>query len=72
MRKLYLSILCCTASILWVQAQQLFPMAKQRQDLYTLIDQYSQAREKKDTVLLKSILTDDIDQLVSSGNGEQA
>jgi uncharacterized protein (TIGR02246 family) len=32
-----------------------------------LIDQYSQARETQDTVLLKSILTEDIDQLVSSG-----
>lgn len=32
-----------------------------------LIDQYSQARETQDTALLKSILTDDIDQLVSSG-----
>jgi ketosteroid isomerase-like protein len=35
--------------------------------IYQLIDQYSQARETQDTVLLKSILTDDIDQLVSSG-----
>ncbi|MEQ8808384.1 MAG: SgcJ/EcaC family oxidoreductase [Imperialibacter sp.] len=32
-----------------------------------LIDQYSEARETKDTVLLKDILTDDIDQLVSNG-----
>lgn len=32
-----------------------------------LIEQYSQARETQDTVLLKSILTEDIDQLVSSG-----
>lgn len=32
-----------------------------------LIDQYSHARETQDTLLLKSILTDDIDQLVSSG-----
>lgn len=32
-----------------------------------LIDQYSQAREAQDTVLLKEILTEDIDQLVSSG-----
>jgi uncharacterized protein (TIGR02246 family) len=32
-----------------------------------LIDQYSEARETKDTVLLKNILTDDIDQLVSNG-----
>ena len=35
--------------------------------IYTLINNYSQARDKKDTVLLKSILTTDIDQLVSSG-----
>lgn len=35
--------------------------------IYSLIDQYSQAREKRDTVLLKNILTTDIDQLVSSG-----
>jgi hypothetical protein len=40
---------------------------KQTQDIYTLIDNYSKAREKKDTVLLKSILTPDVDQLVSSG-----
>ncbi len=39
----------------------------QSQAIYSLIDQYSQAREKRDTVLLKSILTTDIDQLVSSG-----
>ncbi len=32
-----------------------------------MIDQYALAREKKDTVLLKNILTEDIDQLVSSG-----
>jgi ketosteroid isomerase-like protein len=36
-------------------------------EIYTLIDQYSQARDKRDTVLLKSILTEDVDQLVSSG-----
>lgn len=35
--------------------------------LHKLIDQYSEAREAKDTVLLKSILTDEVDQLVSSG-----
>jgi ketosteroid isomerase-like protein len=38
-----------------------------RKEIYTLIDQYSQARDKRDTVLLKSILTEDVDQLVSSG-----
>ena len=35
--------------------------------MHTLIAQYQQAREKQDTVLLKEILTSDIDQLVSSG-----
>lgn len=39
----------------------------QKQDIFSLIDKYVQARETKDTVLLKSILTTDIDQLVSSG-----
>jgi hypothetical protein len=39
----------------------------QRKSLTKLIDQYSEARTKSDTVLLKSILTSDIDQLVSTG-----
>jgi uncharacterized protein (TIGR02246 family) len=40
---------------------------QQKQAIQTLIDNYSRARETQDTVLLKSILTPDIDQLVSSG-----
>lgn len=40
---------------------------KEKQEISFLIDQYSLAREKKDTALLKSILTTEIDQLVSSG-----
>ncbi len=40
---------------------------KQEQKIYSLIENYTKARETKDTVLLKSILTTDIDQLVSSG-----
>lgn len=35
--------------------------------IHKLIDQYSQARETRDTVLLKKVLAEDIDQLVSSG-----
>jgi hypothetical protein len=35
--------------------------------IHRLIDQYSLARETKDTVLLKKILTEDVDQLVSNG-----
>ena len=41
--------------------------ASDKKSIYTLIDLYSQAREKSDTILLKEILTEDIDQLVSSG-----
>jgi hypothetical protein len=39
----------------------------QQKAIAVLIDQYSEARENKDTVLLKKILTTDIDQLVSTG-----
>ena len=38
-----------------------------KQEIYNLIDQYLEGRQTKDTVLLQSILTPDIDQLVSSG-----
>ena len=40
---------------------------KQKKDITALIDKYSEAREKRDTVLLKNILTADVDQLVSTG-----
>lgn len=39
----------------------------EKQKISFLINQYSLARERKDTMLLKSILTAEIDQLVSSG-----
>ena len=38
-----------------------------KQEIYNLIDQYLEARQTKDTLLLNRILTSDIDQLVSSG-----
>ena len=40
---------------------------KRTKDIYSLIDSYSLARERKDTVLLKSILVPEVDQLVSTG-----
>jgi len=40
---------------------------KDEDEISFLIDQYSLARERKDTLLLKSILAAGIDQLVSSG-----
>ncbi len=50
-----------------LSAQGKIERDKQTRDIYSLIDNYSLAREKKDTVLLKDILTGDIDQLVSTG-----
>jgi hypothetical protein len=43
------------------------PNELQRKAIGVLIDRYSEAREKSDTVLLKNILTADVDQLVSTG-----
>lgn len=40
---------------------------KRKHEITTLIEKYTQSRETLDTVLLKSILTPDVDQLVSSG-----
>ncbi|MCE7055794.1 SgcJ/EcaC family oxidoreductase [Algoriphagus sp. AGSA1] len=39
----------------------------QSQEIIDLINSYSKARETKDTVLLKEILMEEVDQLVSSG-----
>ena len=38
-----------------------------KKEISSLIDKYSEAREKRDTTLLKTILTGDVDQLVSTG-----
>ena len=38
-----------------------------REDIHTLIDQYTKARDTQDPLLLKKILTGEVDQLVSSG-----
>ncbi|CAN5479573.1 hypothetical protein BH23BAC1_BH23BAC1_23670 [soil metagenome] len=48
--------------------QNIYTDDKARQDIHSLIDAYSKARDNKDTELLKSILTSDIDQLVSTGD----
>ena len=51
----------------FTSSQETMSTSEQEQEIQTLIDVYSQARTKKDSVLLVSILTADIDQLVSSG-----
>ncbi len=75
MRNIFLLFISNLAFLSILHGQSVKPNDKQRKDIYSLIDKYSQAREKRDTVLLKSILTTDIDQLVSTGewrNGIQA
>jgi hypothetical protein len=51
----------------FLYGQDKSPDDKQRKDIYFLIDKYSLAREKRDTNLIKSVLTPDVDQLVSTG-----
>jgi uncharacterized protein (TIGR02246 family) len=51
----------------FLTGQNIQPDDKQTKGIYLLIDRYSQARERRDTILLKSILTADVDQLVSTG-----
>lgn len=55
------------AHVCILNAQTTPPNDEQRKTISALIDQYSEAREKSDTVLLKNILTNDVDQLVSTG-----
>ncbi|MDQ2656870.1 MAG: DUF4440 domain-containing protein [Bacteroidota bacterium] len=64
----YVALLLATlTSAITCIAQSGQPTEHQRRDITALIGQYSLAREKSDTLLLKEILTNDIDQLVSSG-----
>jgi len=55
------------ATLVFLYGQDNMVSDKLKKEITALIDQYSQAREKRDTVLLKSILTSDVDQLVSTG-----
>jgi hypothetical protein len=66
MKNIFLLLLFNAIATLFLQAQNV-PNDKQKKDISSLIDQYSEAREKRDTILLKNILTTDVDQLVSTG-----
>ncbi|MEO5997528.1 MAG: hypothetical protein ABIN89_12390 [Chitinophagaceae bacterium] len=67
MKNIFVFLLLNISIISFLQAQNLVPTDKQKKDLSSLIEKYSQAREKRDTILLKNILTKDVDQLVSTG-----
>jgi len=67
MKKTALLLLSNLACIIVLYGQGITVNDKLEKAITSLIDQYSQAREKRDTVLLKTILTPDVDQLVSTG-----
>jgi ketosteroid isomerase-like protein len=67
MKNIILLLLLNSTTVLFLHAQVRTPTEDQRKAISSLIDQYSQAREKRDTALLKNILTEDVDQLVSTG-----
>jgi uncharacterized protein (TIGR02246 family) len=60
-------LLLLLVNALFGYAQVIKLSQQQRQAITGLINQYSQAREARDTLLLKRILTADVDQLVSTG-----
>jgi len=67
MKKTILLLLSHLACIIVFNGQDIKVNDKLQKAITSLIDQYSQAREKRDTALLKTILTPDVDQLVSTG-----
>lgn len=67
MKNIYILLIFITTGSTFLNGQNTTPDNKQRKDIQALIDKYSLAREKRDTVLLKDILTPDVDQLVSTG-----
>lgn len=66
MKKMVL-LLCAFSYCHFLFGQNINTAAQQRGKIETVINQYAQAREKGDTILLKSLLMPDIDQLVSNG-----
>lgn len=67
MKNIFLLLLVNITATSFLTGQNIPPDDKQTKGIYLLIDRYSQARERRDTVLLKAILTTDVDQLVSTG-----
>src|SRR5687768_15065062 len=67
MKKTILLFLLDLTACMFLHGQNTTVNDKLQKGITSLIDQYSQAREKRDTVLLKTIMTSDVDQLVSTG-----
>jgi hypothetical protein len=71
MKNMVIIFLMQLATFIVVHAQDTTLNDKQRRSITELINQYSLAREKNDTGLLKEILTANVDQLVSNGEWRQ-
>lgn len=67
MKKMIALLLLNTAVAGFLYGQSNVVNDVQQKAITALIAQYAQARENRDTVLLKTILTADVDQLVSTG-----
>lgn len=67
MKNIVLLFVLNFAAASFLYGQPNMPNDIQRKAITALIDKYSEAREKRDTALLKTILTKDVDQLVSTG-----
>ncbi len=67
MKKIALLVLLGLSTIGFVSTQNLTSKQNAEKEIYKLIENYTKSRELGDTTLLNSILSSDIDQLVSSG-----
>ncbi len=67
MKKISFALLLLFAAVKFSYGQNSTVSDKLQKTITDLIDQYSLAREKSDTALLKTILTSNVDQLVSTG-----
>ena len=67
MKLFFLTLILQLTWVSYLSAQNHLDNEIARTEIYALIDKYSEARENRDSVLLKNILTEDVDQLVSSG-----
>ncbi len=67
MKKIFSLIVMISCFSLIGMAQTTPKQKSDSNDILHLINQYSAARDTRDTVLLRQILTHDVDQLVSSG-----
>ena len=67
MKTFITSLLAFSCSTAFLFAQELMVTEEQDKSIRSLIASYTKARDVQDATLLESILTDEIDQLVSSG-----